>query len=152
MLTMLLLAALAADAEPEPGVKILARGAWRNAAQNGRNGIVVRAGLDLTSLLPYALLSRALEITARAATEDLAADLKVKSIDWSKQMVVFVLAGATKEGGRVEVTSVTAEKGTLTVKWKLHPAKGGKSTDSHPNEAVLLPKFTGKVIFDPPLP
>jgi hypothetical protein len=84
---------------------------------------------------------------------DLAADLKVKAIDWNRQMVVIIMDGRKGSGGyRVEVTGLKATKGTLTVSWKAYGSKvEGRDATTYPSLAVLLPKCPGKVVFDPPL-
>ena len=84
---------------------------------------------------------------------DLARELKVKEIDWTKQMLVVVSGGTQRKGGyRVEVTGVEVKDGTMTVRWKITPPKGlATNALTHPAEVVLLPQTTGKVVFDPAL-
>jgi hypothetical protein len=152
---MLVMAALSVAlwADPEPGVKIQARGTWRFASKNSPNGVVLREPMELTSLFPYVAMSRDPSFTAKEASREMAADLKVKEIDWGKQMVILVMPGAQPSGGyRVEVASASVEKGVMTVKWKLHKPKGAApAAESYPSEAILVPKHAGKVVFDPPI-
>ncbi len=149
----LMLCLLAADAEPAAPVKVLAKGEWRHGGVNGKKALVILKAEDLANLLPYSNLDAPPAAVGRMAAADLAADMGVKSIDWSKQMAVILLTGEAGSGGyTVEVTKLKAEKGTLTVSWKrTAPAGAADSVITHPSLAVLLPRFTGKVVFDPPL-
>ncbi len=145
-----LLCLFAADSEPAPDMKVIASGAWRHAASNGKKLLVIRKAADLEDLKPY--------VNYRApggeiAAAHLAADLKVKKIDWDKQMALLILVGERDSGGySVEVKGLKIEKGVLTVSWKENAPKG-PATDAitYPNRVVLVPRFTGKVVFDPPL-
>jgi hypothetical protein len=109
-------------------------------------------------------LARALGVPAKdardkrirdAATTDAAKLLKVKDIDWSKQMLVVVAVGTRPTGGyRVEITSLRGKDKTLTVRWKLHsPAAGAITTQviTHPSQMVLVERWPGDVRFDPPI-
>ena len=89
-------------------------------------------------------------VIKKAATANLAKELKVKDIDWTRQMVVVVSGGTQRSGGfRVEVTGLEIKDRMMTVKWKLHSPKGNATAAiTHPAEVVLLPKFAGKVVFD----
>jgi len=149
----LMICLFAADAEPDAPVKILARGEWRHAAVNGKKALVIRKAEDLADLVPYNNLDAPPAAVGRMASAHLAADLKVKEIDWSKQMAVLILAGMKGSGGHsVEVTGVKREKGVLKVSWKAHaPTGAADSVITFPSLAILLPKFDGKVVFDPPL-
>jgi hypothetical protein len=89
------------------------------------------------------------------ATADTAKLLKVKDIDWSKQMLIVVAAGAKRSGGyRAEIASLTRKDGILTVTWKLHsPPPGAIVTQAitYPSQVVLVESFRGDVRFDPPV-
>ncbi len=79
--------------------------------------------------------------------------LKVKKIDWDKQMIVIVSGGTQPTGGyKVEVTDLKADDDTLTVHWKVvPPAPGQRVTQarSNPAETLLIQRFDGEVRFDP---
>ncbi len=150
MLTLLLI--LAADAEPPtPPVKPLASAHWVEArwpAKVGGKGIAIRDAAALAEAT-----GRSPKRDGPAAAKELAATLGVKAIDWKKEMVVAVLAGPKScDGHRVEVTGFKVTKGTLTVSWRLHEPRGlATAVVEHPTAVILLPRFAGKVVFDPPL-
>jgi hypothetical protein len=135
-------------------VKILARGVWAVRHEKPTQ-LVIRNAEEL---------GRAHGIAARDAKEkrfqtDVTADvaelLKVKTIDWDKQMLIVVAAGTKPTSGyRVEVRTLSAKDKTLTVHWKLHsPAPGGIVTTAltYPAQMVLVERFDGPVKFDPPV-
>lgn len=138
--------------EDKSDVKILARGVWPVQEEKPVQRIL-RSSEELAVALgvdpPDAKVKR---IQAEAAS-DTAKLLKVKSIDWNKQMVLVVAAGAKRTGGyRVEIGSLRVKDGTLTVNWKLHsPPPGAIVTQaiSYPSQMVLVERFRGTVLFDP---
>jgi hypothetical protein len=77
--------------------------------------------------------------------------LKVREIDFTKQMVVGVSGGVQPAGSRVEISRAETDAAgkALTVYWKLHPAaKGGRAKGiAHPAEVVLLDRFAGDIRF-----
>src|SRR5262249_55600269 len=76
--------------------------------------------------------------------------LKVKAIDWDKQMLLVVSAGEQLAlGYRVEVTGVKVKSGVLRVSWKLHePKRPIRRATSHPGVVVLVPRHKGRVVFE----
>ena len=130
-----------ADAKP---TKIIARASWTHTPVDvklsGKDKVqlVLRTAAELDEAVPMA--------EGRA---NLAKELKVKEIDWTKQMLVVVSGGTQRTGGfRVEVTGLETKGETLTVKWKIAPPKGlATQAFTHPAEVVLVPKFAGKVGF-----
>ncbi len=154
-----LLAALvfSADAEPAPRMKVEASAPWRYGQADpkvagGSQQLVLRSAAELVAATPYRDRDALPAVVEKAATADLAGQLKVKQIDWKKQMLLVVTAGTQRSGGyRVEVTGLKVKDNTLTVSWKLHPPKGfATAALTHPGVVVLVPRFTGKVLFDPP--
>lgn len=150
--------------DPEPidanATKIVARSRWSHArvdvnsagAGKDKAQLVLRSAAELVAAVPMYKNRDALPAAVeKAATADLAKELKVKDIDWAKQMVVVVSGGSRSTGGyRVEVTGLVIKDKTMTVKWKLHSPEGiATSAFTHPSEVVLVPKFAGKVVFDP---
>lgn len=77
--------------------------------------------------------------------------LGVDGIDFTKQMVVGVSGGVQPAGGSVEITRAEADATgkTLTVYWKLQPAKKGKAAAGveHPAAVALLERFAGDIKF-----
>jgi hypothetical protein len=141
--------ALGVPGEEKPGdVKILGRGNWKSPATQGAPAtqLVIRNGNE------YARAVRTRESPA-AALANLRKEMKV-DVDWDKHMLIVVTAGVQPTGGyRVEITDVTKGDDTMTVRWKLHKPKPGDLTTSaltHPAEMVLVEKFAGTVVFDPP--
>ncbi len=148
--------------DPEPvdanATKVVARSRWLharvdvNSAGKDKAQLVLRSAAELVAAVPMYKNRDALPAAVeKAATADLAKELKVKDIDWAKQMVVVVSGGSRSSGGyRVEVTGLEIKDKTMTVKWKLHSPKGiATNAFTHPSEIVLVPKFAGKVVFAP---
>ena len=160
-ITLTALALLAAaDTEPADAnaTKIVARSrgpharADVKAAGKDKTQLVIRSAAELVAAVPMYKDRDALPAAVEmAATADLAKELAVKDIDWTKQMVVVVSDGSKSSGGyRVEVTGLEIKDKTMTVKWKLHSPKGiATRAFTHPSEVVFVPKFAGKVVFDP---
>jgi len=147
---------IVAESKPDASkeLKILARAPWRASARpnSAAQQLVIRSGAELAAASGQPRTEQGI----KQATEMLARLLKVKEIDWNKQMIVVTTAGAKPTGGySVEVTGLTIKDGTLTVKWKLNsPGPNDFVTQAftHPGQAVLVEKFDGKVTFDPPAP
>jgi hypothetical protein len=127
-------------------LKVLARGAVSLPASPGAAPVhkVIRSAKELATLL-------------RMKEEEMAVDamkkmLKVDALDFDKQMIVVASAGAQSSGGyKFEITSLKVADDTLKVKWKLEAPQGfATNAFTHPNQAVLVEKFEGKVRFDPP--
>ena len=153
---------LLAGVDPEPAdanaTKIVARASWTHARADfkarGKDQVqlVIRSAAELVEAIPMYKNRDALPAAVeKAATADLAKALKVKDIDWNKQMLVVVSGGTRRSGGyRVEVTGLAIKDKTMTAKWTLHSPKGvATAVITHPGEVVLVPKFAGKVVFDP---
>ncbi len=146
---LMMAAVLGVPGEEKPGdVKILGRGNWPAPATQGAppTQLVIRNAND------YAKAHRTRE-SPQAALKNLSKEMKV-DVDWDKHMLIAVTGGVQPTGGyRVEITDVKQAGDTLTVHWKLHKPKPGDLTTSaltHPAEMVLVEKFNGKVVFDPP--
>jgi hypothetical protein len=145
------LLALADDKSKDRELKIIGRGFWRASIRPGTaQQLVIRSAEEAAKAtnLPADGKGQA------QASENLAKALKVEKIDWDRQMVVVVTAGAKPTGGyRVEVLSARVKDGAMTVKWKLHMPMGfATQAFTHPAEAILVEKFDGKATFDPPAP
>jgi hypothetical protein len=87
-------------------------------------------------------------------TADVAQLLKVRTIDWKKQMLVVVAAGAKPTGGySVEILTLAVKDKTLLVNWKLNspkPESAVRQARTYPAQMVLTEQFAGPVKFDPP--
>jgi hypothetical protein len=129
-------------------MKIQARGNWRwTGGKDQPQQLVIRSADELAKLTGN---------PADKATEELAKSFKVESIDWKKQMVVVATGGLKRTGGySLEITALKVKDGVLTIHWKLHtPQPGSLVTQAltHPAQAVLVERFEGKTLFDPPAP
>ena len=140
--------------EDQRDLKILASGVWIGMEEKPAQR-AIRSGEELALALGVAAKDATNKRFQKAATEDVAKLLKVRDIDWDKQMLVVVAAGAKPTGGfRVEIESLRIKDRTLTVNWKLHrPAAGDIVTQviTHPSQVVLVERWPGSVHFNPPL-
>jgi PrcB C-terminal len=142
----------AADAEPAPAVKVLASSRWGYAKVDTKakgtdaKQLVIRDAAELV-----AALNSPKAADEKMANEALAKELKVKAIDWKKEMLVVVTGGSQRSGGySVEVTGLKAKGDTLTVSWKLNKPKGAATAAfTHPGVVALVPRHK-TVEFDPP--
>jgi hypothetical protein len=157
LLSMLLTSAPDKNAEgknDKVGGKILARGVWPVSEEKPAHRIV-RSGEELAVALGVDPQNAKEKRFQTDATADTAKLLKVKDIDWSKQMLIVVAAGAKRTGGhRVEIVSLTLKDETLTVNWKLHsPPPDAIVTQaiSYPSQMVLVERFRDTVRFNPPI-
>jgi len=137
------------DKTKEKELKIQARGFWRAPARPGAAAqqLVLRNAVQAAKAMGLAPDGR----SQTQATRTLAEALKVPTIDWEKQMVIVVTAGAKPTGGySVEVLGVTAQDKTLTVRWKLNsPGRDSIVTQAftHPAQAVLVDTAEGEPKF-----
>jgi hypothetical protein len=140
---------LGVPGDEKPGdVKILGRGNWKAPATQGAPArqLVIRTASEYAK-------SVGTRESPQVALKNLSQEMKV-DVDWNKHMLIVVTAGAQPTGGyRVEITDLRQSGETMTVHWKLHKPMPGALTTSaltHPAEMVLVEKFSGKVVFDPP--
>jgi PrcB C-terminal len=156
MIAALLVAlAVGADVEPAPPVKILATTDWKSFPNTpdleaGKH-VVARSAAELVKAIPIQEARGAAPEDVRKEVEAAFAKLlKVKSIDWKKQMLVVVTGGKCPQTDyRVEVTGARAKGKTLTVTWKLHAPKGpAGDAITYPATVALLPRHDGKVEFE----
>jgi hypothetical protein len=144
----------AAKAGEDRDVKILAHGIWAMRHEKPAQ-LVIRSAEELARAHGVAAKDAKEKRFQTDVTADVAQLLKVKTIDWDKQMLVVVAAGSKPTGGyRVEVRTLSVKDKTLTVHWKLHnPAPGGIVTTAitYPAQMVLVERFDGPVKFDPPV-
>jgi len=152
-LSLLVPALLLADSEPKQAPRVIAQARWAYAGRDGKaKQFVIRSAADLVANTPFKDRDAPQQVLEKAATAEVAKALKVKDIDWSKQMLVVVTAGTKRSGGyRVEVTGLKVKDKQLTVAWKLHAPKGAATAAlTHPATVALVPRHAGKVAFDPP--
>jgi hypothetical protein len=150
MFTSLLVGLLVGAPQDKPEgkeLKVLARGDWRAAGTKEPQHLVIRSTEEL---------AKAAGQPADKAAEGLAQAFKVEAIDWKKQMVVVATGGTKTTGGySVEITDLKVKDGVLTVHWKMNTPKPGSlitQAITHPAQAVLVERFDGKTVFDPPAP
>ena len=142
----------AAKAGEDRDVKILARGVWA-VRQEKPAQLVIRNAEELARAHGVAPKDAKEKRFQTDVTADVAELLKVKTLDWDKQMLVVVAAGTKPTGGyRVEVRTLSVKDKTLTVHWQLHsPAPGVIVTSAltYPAQMVLVERFDGPVKFEP---
>jgi hypothetical protein len=150
MFTSLLVGLLLGAPQDNPErkeLKVLARGDWRAAGTKEPQQLVIRSADEL---------AKATGQPADKVAVGLAKEFKVEAIDWKKQMVVVATGGTKSTGGySVEITDLKVKEGMLTVHWKLNTPKPGAvlpQAITHPAQAVLVERFDGKTVFDPPAP
>jgi len=134
-------------------VKILGRGVWKPATKSGdQQQVVIRSAEELAKAAGLEKPNG--EDAQKKATETVAKALKVDDIDWKKQMVIVVTGGVKRTGGySVEITKIETADKVMTVHWKLNSPKPGSpvtQTITHPALTVIVDRFEGKVVFDPP--
>ncbi|HEY7311422.1 MAG TPA: protease complex subunit PrcB family protein [Gemmataceae bacterium] len=152
MVSLVLAAPPGSKDEKDRDLKILARGAWPVRHEKPTQ-LVLRNAEELALAHGVAPKDAKEKRFQADVTADVVSLLKVKAIDWDKQMLVVVTAGMKRTGGyRVEILSLPVKDGTLTVRWKLHsPAPGDIVTQAitYPAEMVLVERVAA-VKFDPP--
>jgi hypothetical protein len=134
-------------------VNILGRGVWRPVTKNNDpQQVVIRSAEELAKAA--GLDKPEGEEAQKKASEIIAKTLKVDDIDWKKQMVIVATGGMKRTGGySVEITKIETADMVMTVHWKLNSPKAGSpvtQTITHPAQTVLVERFEGKVVFDPP--
>jgi hypothetical protein len=161
MLICLLALLFAADVEPEPPspAKVIAQ--WR--FRSGRELIAVRGNESGTWVLKNSEELFKASVAYRSEKTDLksASDvesvtcqyLKVKAIDWDKQMLLVVTAGRQlTQDSHVALVGLKMRGNALVVSWKLHEPQakkgGGPAVMDHPGVVLLVPRFNGKVLFE----
>jgi hypothetical protein len=131
----------ALPAEPGPD-GVFARCGWQppDAQRLGKSDHVFRDG---------EALAKAMRLTgtspAEGATRQLAKQLRVPAVDWTKHMAVSVCAGLSNGGMQLKVTRAAVVDRTLVVTYRLetlYPSFGGFG---YPAETVLLARFDGPV-------
>lgn len=142
-----------AGGDKDRDLKITARAAWPVRNEKATQ-LVIHSAEELALAHNIPAKDAREKRFQTAVISDVLLLLKVKAIDWDKQMLVVASAGQKPTGGyRVEITSLAVKDGTLTVRWKLHsPAKDAIVTQAltYPGEMVLVDRYVGNVKFDPP--
>jgi hypothetical protein len=156
LVVSLVLGALSADTAKggeDRELKILARGVWP-VRKDKPVQLVLRSAEELAvahEIDPKDAKDKRMQ---SAVSEDVAKLLKVKAIDWKKQMIVVVTAGTKPTAGySIEVLTLAVKDKTLTVRWKLNSPKPDAvvaSVITHPSQMALVERFEGPVQFDPP--
>ena len=158
MLSMLLIltatTALVAGDDKTPEPKILARAYWPYGKANpdaGKKGetVVIRSAAELIKRSPWSELDAPPQVVEKNATEAVAKLLKEPDIDWKKQMLIVVTAGAKPTGGwKVNVDALKVQEKTLTVEWSVTPPKGfATQAFTHPGQVILVERWDGPVMF-----
>lgn len=135
-------------------VEILAQAPWRYGstdpdARQKPAQLVIRSAADLVTHTPYKDRDALPQFVEAMATADIAKQLKVKTIDWKKQMLIVVTAGTRPTGGwSVRIASLAREGGKLKVAYAIAAPKGfATQAFTHPGTMILLERFDGPVEF-----
>lgn len=155
LVTLLVCVALGADVEPAPAAKVIATTDWASfpntpSLEAGKH-VVARSAAELVKAIPIQEARGAAPEDVRKEVEAAFAKLlKVKAIDWKKQMLVVVTGGMCPQTDyRVEVTGLKMKGKTMTVSWKLHAPKGpAGDAITYPATVALVPRVDGKVEFE----
>lgn len=144
-----ILVCLAAGADDPSSAKPAAVAPWTHQsadpdAKNDAKKLTIDSAAALVKAVPAWAKS-----SEKEATEAVAKSLRVKTIDWDKQMLVVVTAGSKPTGGwRVEVTSAAVKGDTMTVTYAVSPPDGfATQAFTHPGVVALVPRHKGKVEF-----
>jgi hypothetical protein len=87
------------------------------------------------------------ELVERGVVDEAAELLKVRRIDWDRQMLLVV--GGKWDGPHVvEIVAITRKGATLTVSWKLVETSGGEDKIFWAATMALAPRHKGKVVFE----
>jgi hypothetical protein len=139
--------------QKEGELKIFAQGPWPSMMKPGTFGqfqMVLRSPEEVAkAMVPKDM--KLPEGGAEMMAKQVNTALKVKEIDWKKQMVILVGPPPKELGkGKAEVTALKVKDKTLTVHWKMVPGKTGGAGIPSLATAALVERFEGKVTFDPP--
>jgi hypothetical protein len=133
-------------------MKIIAQGSWHAAGKDEPHQLVIRSAEELAKAA--GLDKPEDEKTQKKATETVAKALKIDDIDWKKQMILVVSGGMKRTGGfKIEIGKIDVADNTMTVRWKLitpGPRSPVTATITHPAQTIVVERFEGKVLFDPP--
>lgn len=140
--------------KPAGKVEILAQAPWRFGstdpdARQKPTRLVIRSAADLVTHTPYRDRDALSQFVEAMATADIAKQLKVKSIDWKKQMLIVVTAGTRPTGGwSVRIQGAAVADGKLEVSSSIAPPKGfATQAFTHPGTMILVERFEGPVVF-----
>jgi hypothetical protein len=138
--------------EPPPTVKVI-------ASAKGESWTWGNGGLGGTHV-PRPRVYRSVEEVAqehpgrvrRTLDADLARDVGVNKIDWSKQMMVVIHGPAqSRSDGRIVIRKLSVSGKRLTICWqveKAHPYWPGFNANlCWPSRTFLVSRFSGKVFF-----
>lgn len=130
---------------PDAQNGILARCTWQpNAARKrGDTQWVIHNGKDLARHLGYF----GADVDTRAS-QDIAKELKIPTVDWTKQMLVTISAGLRANGERVRVVRVELKERILTVTYKIERPAESPGGIAYPAETVLVDRFEGEVKYE----
>ena len=151
LLACLFLADPEPKAEPKFVFKIQGAGSYPWTQFLGAKNIAIRNADELVAASTHSMSRATNEARRENATREICEALKVKDIDWSKQMLLVVSMGERATGGyNIAIVSAAEEKGTLKVTYKTKvpgPDEAVTQAFTYPSQVVLVPKFAGKIEF-----
>jgi hypothetical protein len=154
MLAQLMLAALALQGGDGPRpLKVFARGTWPyGPAAGGCNEFVLRSVAELVAASPQKKDDLPPAEARRQALADLTKALKVKEIDWKKQMLVVVCVPRAHPFRPAAIARLDVSGKTLTVHYEYYAPVAARPQDRPPTPATvpllaLVERFDGPVQF-----
>ena len=141
-------------AEAKKDLAEIARGSWPFANSNPE-GLRAARGWVIRSEDEFVTVAGLLGSSTgkKTMTADLAKQLKIEAIDFSKHSLIVVSGGVKNTGGhRVEISRVAKDDKGVVAHWlAVGPEPGGFVTQAftHPTAVLLIPKLAGDVRFEP---
>jgi hypothetical protein len=154
MLAHLLFVALALPGGDGPRpLKVFARGTWPyGPAAGGRNEFIIRSAAELAAANPLRKDGLPPAQAERQALAELTRALKVKEIDWKKQMLVIVRVPRAHPFRPAAIARLDVSGKTLTVHYEYYAPVAARPQDRPPTPATipllaLVERFDGPVQF-----
>ena len=148
---LLLCCLIAADPEPQKNFQIQAEGSYPWTKHLGAKNLAIRNADELVAASTHALSRASNEVRRTNATRELCAALKIKDIDWNKQMVLVASLGELSTGGySITISGAKLDKGVLKVSYKSKspgPDEPVTQAITYPSHVVLVPMHKGKIVF-----
>jgi hypothetical protein len=148
---LLVVSAPGVDPEPPPLMKVLAAADWHQMnyappIEDGKH-LVLRSASELARAIPDRLRRGIRDLVEKDVADEAARLLKIRRIDWKKQMLL-VVGGQWRRPYVVEIVAITRKGATLTVSWKLVETDGGEDKTFWAATMAVVPAPQGKVVFE----
>jgi effector-binding domain-containing protein len=148
---LLLTCLFLADPEPKVAFKIEAQGGYPWAQFLGAKNVALRNAEELVAASTHSMSRATNEARQKNATREICEALKIKDIDWNKQMLLVASMGSKSTGGYdIKITGAKVDEGVLKVSYKTKsPGPDDLVTQAftYPSHVVLVPLHKGKIEF-----